>query len=102
MLPILTEKGCRVNSHNEVASAAMSLYASGNPQVYNPVPAESVYTELDRENSRLFADRARLRHELIETRADLKTARSRAWWLGVVVGLYTVGTLVVVGILLLR
>ena len=85
-----------------MAISESDLYAAGNPHVYNPVPAESVYTELDRENSRLFADRARLRHELIETRADLKTARSRAWWLGVVVGLYTVGTLVVVGILLLR
>ena len=83
-------------------NAERTLYAAGNPKVYEPVPAESAYTELDRDNSRLVADRARLRGELIETRADLKAARFRVWWLGVVVGLYTVGGLLAVGIYLLR
>jgi hypothetical protein len=57
---------------------------------------------LDRENARLTVDRARLRGELNETRAALKTARSRVSWLGVVVGLYTAGGLLAVGIYLLR
>jgi hypothetical protein len=85
-----------------MANAEKVLYTAGNPLVYEPVPPECAYTELDRENSRLIADRVRLRGELSEARADLKAARSRAWWLGVVVGLYTAGGLLAVGVYLLR
>ena len=86
-----------------MANAEKVLYRAGNPNVaYAAIPAESTYTELDRENSRLVYARAELQGELIETRDDLKTARSRVFWLGVVVGLYTVGGLLAVGIYLLR
>ena len=106
-----------MHSHNEVNTepnpfrdAEAQLYAAGNPHVavqaggplYAAIPAESAYTELDREHSRLTARLGVLRGELAEARADLKTARSRAWWLGVVVGLYTAGGLLAVGVYLLR
>jgi hypothetical protein len=85
-----------------MANAEKLLYTAGNPLRYEPVPPECAFTELDRENSRLVVDRAKLRGELFDTRADLKAARSRAWWLGVVVGLYTAGALLAVGVYLLR
>lgn len=78
------------------------VYAAGNPHVYEPVPAESAYTELDREHSRRLAELARLRGELFDVRAALKRAELRVWGLGIVVGLYTVGALMVAGILLVR
>ena len=85
-----------------MANAEKILYAAGNPHVYEPVFSECAFTELDRENSRLISDRARLRGELAEARAGEKVARSRVWWLGVVVGLYTAGGLLAVGAYLLR
>jgi hypothetical protein len=79
------------------------LYAAGNPRVpYAAIPAESAYEELDREHSRRLGELALLRGERNELRADLKDANRRAFWATVALGLYTVGALVVVGILLFR
>lgn len=86
-----------------MANAEKVLYRAGNPNVpYAAIPAESAYTELDRENSRLMADRAELRGELNEAREALKAARSRVLCLGMVVGLYTAGGLFAVAVYLLR
>ena len=84
-----------------MANVEKLLYTAGNPLRYEPVPAEAAYTELDRENSRLTLDRARLRGELNQARADLKVAKSRVLWLGVMVGLYTV-ELITIAVLLFR
>jgi hypothetical protein len=84
-----------------MANAEKVLYTAGNPgRSYAAIPAESAYTEVDRENSRLTGKLALLRGELNETQAELKAVRSRAWWLGVVVGLYTAGGMLAVGIYL--
>jgi hypothetical protein len=62
-----------------MANAEKVLYTTGNPLRYEPVSAESAYTELDRENSRLKIGLARLRGELDIVRAELKTARAQTW-----------------------
>lgn len=85
-----------------MANANETLYAAGNPHEYVPVPAEFAYTELDREHARRGVELALLRGERNELRASLNVAELRVWGLGVVVGLYTVGALVVASILLLR
>ena len=86
-----------------MANAETVLYTAGNPHVpYSAIPQESAFTELDRDNSRLTGQLATVRGELAETRDDLKTARSRVLWLGVVVGLYTAGGLITIAVLLLR
>jgi hypothetical protein len=96
--PFETEKTVRSAIATESA-----LYAAGNPPTpYAAIPHECAYAELDRDHSRLTARLGVLRGELADARADLKTARSRAWWLGVVVGLYTAGGLLAVGVYLLR
>jgi hypothetical protein len=86
-----------------MANAEKVLYTAGNPHVpYAAIPAESVYMELDRENSRLIYARAELQGELNEAREALKAARFRVLCLGVVVGLYTAGGLITIAVLLLR
>ena len=98
-----------MHSHNEVNTEPnpfqkqSALYAAGNPPApYAAIPHECAYAELDREHSRLTARLGVLRGELADARAGEMTARSRAWWLGVVVGLYTAGGLLAVGVYLLR
>ena len=84
-------------------NANETLYAAGNPPApCTAIPPESAYTVLDRQNSRLMGQLALQHGELFVTRAELKTAQSRAWWLGVVVGLYTAGGLLAVGVYFLR
>jgi hypothetical protein len=90
------------NGGQTMANAEKVLYTAGNPLVYEPKSRECAYTELDRENARLMVDRAKLRGELNESRAAFKTMRSRVFWLGVVVGLYTAGGLITIAVLLLR
>ena len=100
---ISTMRTIKDNSGDQMANAEKVLYRAGNPNVaYAAIPAESTYTELDRENSRLIYARAELRGELNEAREALKSARFRVLCLGVVVGLYTAGGLITIGILLLR
>ena len=83
--------------------AQRALYAAGNPHVpYAAIPQESAFTELDRKNSRLIYARAELQGDLNEAREALKSARFRVLCLGVVVGLYTAGGLLAVGVYLLR
>src|ERR1039457_3185406 len=62
----------------QMAYAEKALYTAGNPLVYEPVTYECAYTELDRENARLMVDRAKLRGELNQVRADLKMAKLQA------------------------
>ena len=83
-------------------NANESLYAAGNPHTYEPVPAESAYTELDREHSRRLAELARVRGELFDARAELKTAKAQVWVACAGLGAVAVGALLTVGILLLR
>ena len=83
-------------------NAERTLYAAGNPHVYEPVPAESAYAELDREHSRRLAELARLRGELFDARAELRLAKAQAFAACVGLGLVAVGGLLTVGILLLR
>jgi len=83
-------------------NAERTLYAAGNPHVYEPVPAESAYSELDREHSRRLAELARLRGELFDVRAELKTAKLQVSVALAGLGAVVVGGLLTVGILLLR
>jgi hypothetical protein len=57
---------------------------------------------LDRENARLMVDRAKLRGELNQVRADLKMAKLQALVCVCALGAVAVGALLTVGILLLR
>jgi hypothetical protein len=85
-----------------MANAEKILYTAGNPLVYEPVSRECAYTELDRENARLMVDRAILRGELNEARADLKVATLQSLVCVCALGAVAVGALLTVGILLLR
>ena len=88
-----------------MANAEKALYTAGNPLVYGPVTYEAyecAYTELDRENARLMVDRAKLRGELNQVRADLKMAKLQALVCVCALGAVAVGALLTVGILLLR
>ena len=85
-----------------MANANEALYAAGNPHVYEPVPAESAYTELDREHSRRLAELARLRGELFDVRAALKTATLRVFVLGCGLGAVIVSGGLTIAILLFR
>ena len=85
-----------------MANAEKALYTAGNPLVYEPVTYECAYTELDRENARLMVDRAKLRGELNQVRADLKMAKLQALVCVCALGAVAVGALLTVGILLLR
>jgi len=85
-----------------MANAEKLLYTAGNPLRYEPVPAETAYTELDRENSRLKIGNACLRGELDMMRADLKTARAQTWVACAGLVAVAVGAAISFGVFLLR
>lgn len=83
-------------------NANKALYAAGNPHVYESVPAESAYAELDREHSRRLVELALLRGERNQLRADLKTAKRQVWIACAALGSVAVAALITIGISLLR
>lgn len=85
-----------------MANVEKILYTAGNPHVYEPVPAESAYTELDREHSRRLAELARLRGELFDTRNALRRSEISAIVGWGCFGIVLVANAVMIGILLLR
>jgi hypothetical protein len=85
-----------------MANAEKVLYTAGNPLVYEPVPSESAFTEIDRENSRLWSNLAVTRGQVRDALDRAERAEFRSFWLGLVVGLYTAGGLFAVAVYLLR
>jgi hypothetical protein len=78
------------------------LYAAGNPRApYAAIPAESAYAELDREHSRRLAELARVRGELFDVRADLRTAKAQVWVLTAALGAVAVAAIVTISVFLL-
>lgn len=78
------------------------VYTAGNPHVYEPIPSECAYTELDREHSRRLAELARLRGELFDTRAALRQAKRTATAFAVMSGFYLMGGILAVVFALLK
>ena len=74
------------------------VYTAGNPHVYEPVPHDCAYAELDREHSRRLAELALLRGELFDVRADLKTAKAQVWVLAAALGAVAVAAIVSISI----
>ena len=83
-------------------NANEALYAAGNPHMpYSAIPEESAYAELDREHSRRLAELARLRGELFDVRADLRTAKAQVWVLTAALGAVAVAAIVTISVFLL-
>lgn len=77
-----------------MANTETILYRAGNPPVpYAAIPANSVYTELDRENARLLGLLAMSRGMTKDEIARAERAEDRAFWSCLGLGVYVMGTL---------
>ena len=76
-----------------MANAEKILYAAGNPHVYEPVPPESAYWSVARENARLLGLLSISRGQTKEACIRAERAEDRAFWSCLGLGVYVMGTL---------